>query len=60
MEVDHSHSHHHHHSMNDDDDDGGHIGGGDEEEEEDIGECLGKFSSPDYIMEPGIFNQLKR
>ncbi|CAG7833536.1 unnamed protein product [Allacma fusca] len=23
-------------------------------------ECLEKFSSPDYIMEPGIFNQLKR
>lgn len=23
-------------------------------------ECLDKFSTPDYIMEPGIFTQLKR
>jgi negative elongation factor C/D len=23
-------------------------------------ECLEKFASEDYIMEPGIFNQLKR
>ncbi|CAG2067882.1 unnamed protein product, partial [Timema podura] len=23
-------------------------------------ECLEKFSTPDYIMEPGIFTQLKR
>jgi hypothetical protein len=27
---------------------------------ETLEECLEKFSSPDYIMEPGIFNQLKR
>ena len=25
-----------------------------------LSECLEKFSSPDYIMEPGIFNQLKK
>jgi negative elongation factor C/D len=23
-------------------------------------ECLDKFKTPDYIMEPGIFTQLKR
>lgn len=25
-----------------------------------LGECLVKFATPDYIMEPGIFTQLKR
>lgn len=25
-----------------------------------LGECLEKFATPDYIMEPGIFTQLKR
>lgn len=25
-----------------------------------LGECLGKFATSDYIMEPGIFTQLKR
>ena len=23
-------------------------------------ECVEKFSSPDYIMEPGVFNTLQR
>lgn len=25
-----------------------------------LNECLNKFKTPDYIMEPGIFTQLKR
>lgn len=25
-----------------------------------ITECLSKFCTPDYIMEPGIFSQLKK
>lgn len=25
-----------------------------------LNECLDKFKTPDYIMEPGIFAQLKR
>lgn len=25
-----------------------------------LNECLDKFKTPDYIMEPGIFTQLKR
>lgn len=25
-----------------------------------LNECAEKFSTPDYIMEPGIFQQLKR
>ena len=25
-----------------------------------LSECLERFSTPDYIMEPGIFLQLKR
>ncbi|XP_023330402.1 negative elongation factor D [Eurytemora carolleeae] len=42
---------------------------GDEEDEEDLGEevpqetlkqCLDKFGSPDFIMEPEIFSQLKK
>ena len=42
---------------------------GDEEDEEDHGEevpqetlkqCLDKFGSPDFIMEPEIFSQLKK
>lgn len=28
--------------------------------EEVLNECLEKFKTPDYIMEPGIFGQLKR
>jgi negative elongation factor C/D len=31
-----------------------------EDPEKVLQECLEKFSSSDYIMEPGIFNQLKR
>uniref|UniRef100_A0A6P7H0U3 Negative elongation factor D-like n=1 Tax=Diabrotica virgifera virgifera TaxID=50390 RepID=A0A6P7H0U3_DIAVI len=35
---------------------------GDEPEnpEQVLAECAEKFSTPDYIMEPGIFSQLKR
>jgi hypothetical protein len=31
-----------------------------EHPQEVLRECLEKFSTPDYIMEPGIFTQLKR
>lgn len=31
-----------------------------ENPQEVITECLSKFCTPDYIMEPGIFTQLKR
>jgi hypothetical protein len=31
-----------------------------ENPQEVLRECLDKFSTPDYIMEPGIFTQLKR
>jgi negative elongation factor C/D len=31
-----------------------------ESPQEILRECLEKFSTPDYIMEPGIFTQLKR
>lgn len=31
-----------------------------ENPQETLTQCLEKFSSPDYIMEPGIFSQLKR
>lgn len=31
-----------------------------ENPQEVISECLSKFCTPDYIMEPGIFTQLKR
>lgn len=31
-----------------------------ENPEEVLQECLEKFKTPDYIMEPGIFGQLKR
>lgn len=31
-----------------------------ENPQEVLTECLEKFSTPDYIMEPGIFTQLKR
>lgn len=31
-----------------------------ENPQEVIEECLSKFCTPDYIMEPGIFTQLKR
>lgn len=31
-----------------------------ENPQEVLRECLEKFSTPDYIMEPGIFTQLKR
>lgn len=31
-----------------------------ENPQEVLQECLEKFSTPDYIMEPGIFTQLKR
>lgn len=31
-----------------------------ENPEEVLNECLEKFKTPDYIMEPGIFGQLKR
>lgn len=31
-----------------------------ENPQEVLRECLEKFSTPDYIMEPGIFSQLKR
>lgn len=31
-----------------------------ENPQEVLGECLVKFATPDYIMEPGIFTQLKR
>lgn len=31
-----------------------------ENPQEVITECLSKFCTPDYIMEPGIFSQLKR
>jgi len=31
-----------------------------ENPEETLTQCLEKFSSADYIMEPGIFSQLKR
>ncbi|KAJ8924684.1 hypothetical protein NQ315_000835 [Exocentrus adspersus] len=36
--------------------------GGDDAEnpEQVLAECAEKFSTPDYIMEPGIFSQLKR
>ncbi|CAB3367523.1 Hypothetical predicted protein [Cloeon dipterum] len=55
----------------DDEYDGDGWGGGDspgddseageaENPEEVLSECLKKFSTPDYIMEPGIFAQLKR
>lgn len=38
--------------------DGGDDASGDPQEV--LRECLEKFSTPDYIMEPGIFAQLKR
>nr|CAD7447110.1 unnamed protein product [Timema bartmani]CAD7457957.1 unnamed protein product [Timema tahoe] len=41
----------------------GELDGGEESVEnpqEVLCECLEKFSTPDYIMEPGIFTQLKR
>lgn len=31
-----------------------------ENPQEVLKECLEKFKTPDYIMEPGIFTQLKR
>lgn len=31
-----------------------------ENPQETLTQCLEKFSSADYIMEPGIFSQLKR
>lgn len=31
-----------------------------ENPQEILNECLDKFKTPDYIMEPGIFMQLKR
>lgn len=31
-----------------------------ENPEQVLAECAEKFSTPDYIMEPGIFSQLKR
>lgn len=34
--------------------------GMDENPQQVLSECLEKFSTPDYIMEPGIFLQLKR
>ncbi|XP_059476504.1 negative elongation factor D [Neocloeon triangulifer] len=40
----------------DNDSDAGEV----ENPEEVLSECLKKFSTPDYIMEPGIFVQLKR
>ncbi|KAG8259775.1 beta ketoadipyl CoA thiolase, th1 [Homalodisca vitripennis] len=44
--------------MGDIDSDGGEDGM--ENPQEVLNECLEKFSTPDYIMEPGIFSQLKR
>ena len=39
-----------------DEDQGGPL----ENPQETLAECLEKFSTPDYIMETGIFSQLKR
>lgn len=44
--------------LGDGESDGGEDASGDPQEV--LRECLEKFSTPDYIMEPGIFTQLKR